>query len=492
MVDHSVGLGDIVGSKYRVERVLGAGGMGMVLAARHLVLGHLVAVKVMRPQTLRRERATDRFLREAQAAARLTSQHVARVLDVGQLDSGAPYMVMEHLRGSDLAAILVRRGPLPIEEAVEYVLQACEAIAEAHAVRIAHRDIKPANLFLTENPDGSPCVKVLDFGIAKMTGPSQPSTSSRIVSIGYAAPEQILPEQHADHRADIWALGVTLYELIAGQKPFKRDSFDLFVRSIMRQQPSPLRKLRTDVPDGLEAAILKCLQKQPDERFQSVADLARALVTFAPVRAAAYAGRVAALLDSQTAPAPSSGDCSSTDRASVGAQSLEENPARDASAMAGTTERAPLAVATAPLPTARIEVKPKGSVRPAQSSHTRRIPVALVLLVVLVAVGTPAGILLAARVPRSISAPARAQSPAISVEPQTPARPTPMPLAPVSASTEISVAPAGSASATPHASLGPGSIRPSKPPERGPTKFLPTGTAQPSASQLPVFYGNRQ
>lgn len=490
MVDHSVGLGDIVGSKYRVERVLGAGGMGMVLAARHIVLGHLVAVKVMRPQTLRRERATDRFLREAQAAARLTSQHVARVLDFGQLESGAPYMVMEHLRGSDLAAVLERRGPLPVEEAVEYVLQACEAIGEAHAARIAHRDIKPANLFLTENPDGSPCVKVLDFGIAKMTGPSQPSTSSRIVSIGYAAPEQILPGKHADHRADIWALGVTLYELIAGQKPFRRDSLDVFMRGIMRQRPPSLRTLRIDVPDALETTILTCLRKKPEERFQSVAELARALVAFAPVRAAAYAGRVAALLDGQTEPSPSTGQGDSDDRPGPSSQAPVMKPAVEGATMVGFTQRSPLATGTAALPTIRVEIMPPA--RSAQSSRTRKIRIPLVVLVVVIAIGAPVGILMAARAPGAISAPDRVPRPAITVELPAPAQPIPMATAALPASTEIGVSPTSSVAAKSQTSVGPASVRSARPSERGQTKSLPVKSTQPTASPLPIFYGDRQ
>src|SRR6478752_489071 len=159
--------GEVLAGKYRIERVLGQGGMGIVVAATHLQLGERVALKFLLPEALSNPLAVERFAREARAAVKIKSEHVARVSDVGTLENGAPYMVMEYLDGSDLAAWLTQRGRLPVEQAVEFVLQASEAIAEAHSLGIVHRDLKPANLFVTRRPDGALSVKVLDFGISK-------------------------------------------------------------------------------------------------------------------------------------------------------------------------------------------------------------------------------------------------------------------------------------------------------------------------------------
>ena len=159
--------GDVIAGKFRVERILGEGGMGYVVSARHLQLGQMVALKFMRDEICTPDYKS-RFLREARNTVRLKSKHVSRVLDVGALDGGAPYMVMEYLEGTDLSDLLHKRGPIPAHEACEYILQACEAIAEAHGHNIVHRDLKPANLFLTKGQSGEPIVKVLDFGVSKV------------------------------------------------------------------------------------------------------------------------------------------------------------------------------------------------------------------------------------------------------------------------------------------------------------------------------------
>ncbi|MFS8068038.1 MAG: serine/threonine-protein kinase, partial [Byssovorax sp.] len=208
--------GELIAGKYRVDRVLGAGGMGTVFAATHVVLGQRVAIKRMHPERIGRHNAGPRFLREARAAARLRSQHVARVIDVGVLEDGAPFIVMEHLDGEDLAALVDRRGALPVAEAVEYVLQAAEAIAEAHAAGIVHRDLKPENLFLSFDLAGAPCIKVLDFGISKLLGDELALTRAA-VAVGtplYMSPEQMVSSRDVDSRTDLWSLGVVLYELV--------------------------------------------------------------------------------------------------------------------------------------------------------------------------------------------------------------------------------------------------------------------------------------
>jgi len=281
--------GDILAGKYRVERILGSGGMGVVVAATHLKLGTHVAIKFLLPSQSEETEAVDRFLREARNAARIESEHVARVTDVATLESGAPYLVMELLRGTDLAA-LVKKGPVPIDAAVEYVLQACEAIAEAHAMGIVHRDLKPSNLFLTQRPDGTPLVKVLDFGISKALETARPSLipgsvtepNSSFGSPLYMSPEQIKSSGDVDHRTDIWALGVVLHELIAGGPPFKKSTLSALYISITLDPAPPLRSLRPETPESLEATVLRCLEKDVAQRVQSVVELARELANVAP------------------------------------------------------------------------------------------------------------------------------------------------------------------------------------------------------------------
>jgi serine/threonine-protein kinase len=220
--------GEVIATKYRVERVLGAGGMGVVVAAHHLQLETRVAIKFLLPGTLKDADAVARFAREARAAAKITNEHVARVFDVGALETGAPYIVMEFLDGVDLATRLRSQGPLDIEEAVEFLLQICEALAEAHALGIVHRDLKPANLFCFRRPDGLPWIKILDFGISKTLhteGFSAQAAFTQSAAImgspRYMSPEQMQSARNVDARSDIWALGIVLYELLAGRPPFK-------------------------------------------------------------------------------------------------------------------------------------------------------------------------------------------------------------------------------------------------------------------------------
>lgn len=296
-----VAIGEVLAGKYRIDRVLGQGGMGVVVAATHVHLRQQVAIKFLLKGA--RGEVVARFLREARAAARLKSEHVARVLDVGELPNGSPYMVMEYLEGSDLEGVLAQRGPLPVEEAVLHVLQACEAIAEAHAAGIVHRDLKPANLFLTRMPDGSGSVKVLDFGISKDTteDPSEQSasltrTTAVLGSPSYMAPEQMRSTRDADARADIWSIGVILYELLTGAVPFVAESFVELALKVISEDPPAPRSYRPDLPPALEAAILRCIRKEPHERFANVAELAAAIAPFGPPAAAGYAERIARVL----------------------------------------------------------------------------------------------------------------------------------------------------------------------------------------------------
>lgn len=283
--------GEVLAGKYRVDRVLGAGGMGVVVAATHIELGQRVAIKFLRSAALNVPGSRERFTREARAAATLQSDHVARVVDVGSLDDGAPYMIMEFLDGCDLGQLLARQGPLRIDEAVGFVIQACDAVSEAHAVGIIHRDLKPGNLFLTRKPNGTPHIKVLDFGISKSTNVggedfSLTKTSDVIGSPIYMAPEQIRSARDVDQRTDIWALGVILYELLTGQVPFPAQNVPQLCALVLEKEPRPIAELRPDIPFELAAIIKRCLAKSPDDRFSSIGELMRALFAFGPAPAA--------------------------------------------------------------------------------------------------------------------------------------------------------------------------------------------------------------
>jgi serine/threonine-protein kinase len=283
--------GQVLAGKYAVEQVLGMGGMGVVVAARHVQLGTRVALKFLRPEACANPTTATRFLREARAAANLQGEHVVRVTDVGTLDSGAPYMVMELLHGGDLATALAARGPLPIDQAALHVIEACLAVAEAHALGIVHRDIKPANLFLAQRADGSSCLKVLDFGVSKTPSNLHEGSDSAGVATGtgaalgtpyYMSPEQIRSARDVDGRTDVWALGVVLYELLTGRRPFEAQTLPAVFVAITNDAPVTPRSHRPDLPVELERVVLACLEKVPAHRVPTVAELAHRLAPFAP------------------------------------------------------------------------------------------------------------------------------------------------------------------------------------------------------------------
>jgi serine/threonine protein kinase len=270
--------GSVIGGKYRVERQLAEGGIGVVVLARHLQLGHQVAIKYLQAKVLTNSLLVTRFMREAQLAASIHSDHVVRVFDVGTLDDGGPYMVMEFLDGEDLGAV-VARGPLAQQDAIDYVMQACDAIAEAHGLGIVHRDIKPENLFLARRGSGTPIIKIVDFGISKSTMnrdtgkrlPRMTEDGDRFGTPMYMSPEQLASSTNVDARADIWALGVVLFELLTARIPFDGESVPQIAASILT---APAKLLRTYCPGAsseLEAAVSKCLEKTPDLRFRNVA-----------------------------------------------------------------------------------------------------------------------------------------------------------------------------------------------------------------------------
>jgi eukaryotic-like serine/threonine-protein kinase len=302
--------GDVIAGKYRVEKVLGTGGMGVVVAARHIQLEERVALKFLLPEALGDQEAVARFIREARAAVRIKSEYIARVTDVGTLENNAPYIVMEYLDGADLAAWLRRRGPLPVQLAVDFVLQACIAVAEAHGLGIVHRDLKPANLFCIQRADGQLSIKVLDFGISKITTPGAPGhdmtrTSALMGSPLYMSPEQMQRSKGVDVRTDIWSLGVILFELVTGRPPFNAEAVTELAIKVANEPAPPLRAFVADAPAILERAVAKCLEKDRARRFQTVGELAVALKDLGSRGARISVDRVLGTLR-KTAPSPAS------------------------------------------------------------------------------------------------------------------------------------------------------------------------------------------
>jgi eukaryotic-like serine/threonine-protein kinase len=290
--------GDTVAGKFLVTEYIAVGGMGIVYGATHLELETPVALKFVRPEFAAEEDLVLRFLNEARSAAQLKSEHVARVMDCGRLPSGIPYLVMERLEGSDLATTLRRIGPLPIEVATDYVLQACQALDEAHAALIVHRDIKPENLFLTRRPDGSPLIKILDFGISKQLRHSTEQRALTLAGQGslgspsYMSPEQMKTPHDVDARSDIWSIGIVLYELLTGTAPFEAQTVAQTCARVLTMPMPSLRQVRPDVPPQLEAIVSRCLEKERTLRFASIQELVLALQPFSSTAADAPTLRV--------------------------------------------------------------------------------------------------------------------------------------------------------------------------------------------------------
>ncbi|MGO9838899.1 MAG: protein kinase domain-containing protein [Polyangiaceae bacterium] len=288
--------GDLIEGKYRVEKILGEGGMGVVLAAHHELLDQRVAVKVL---TATDEKAISRFSFEARSTARLKSEHVARVMDVGALPGGAPFMVMEYLEGCDLEELLHLNGPMQVEEAVGYVLQALEGLSQAHGLGIVHRDLKPANLFLAVHPSGVNIIKIVDFGISKSivsrrSGKTGVLTAehSTVGSPAYMAPEQIRASKDVDPRADLWSLGVVLYELLSGEPPFPGESVGAIFAAVLEKEAPRLRNRLTAIPEGLSDAVARCMERDREKRYPDALELAKALASFGPPDAGARVTRI--------------------------------------------------------------------------------------------------------------------------------------------------------------------------------------------------------
>ncbi len=289
--------GTILLGKYRIDEVIGTGGMGRVVRASHLYLQQSVAIKILLPQMAESPSTVARFLREAQATVRLKSEHIARVIDVGTMPDGLPFMVMEHLEGNDLNQILRHHGPQLPEIVCDLMLQACEGMAEAHAMGIVHRDIKPSNYYITRRPDGSMLLKILDFGISKTPVGYEELTGTQTVigTPSYMSPEQMKSGKQADARSDIWSMGVVMYQLLQGRPPFSGESYAELVLKVGTEPPAPLD---VQLPAGLGEVILRCLEKDPRNRLQNVGELARMLAPFAtdPNVAAAAAARTTRIL----------------------------------------------------------------------------------------------------------------------------------------------------------------------------------------------------
>jgi serine/threonine protein kinase len=294
-------VGDTLAGKYRLDRLIGSGATSVVFAAWHLERGALVAIKGLLPHVLEDETARGRFFREAEAAASIDSEHVARVYELGFSEDRVPFLAMEYLEGEDLAQLLAKYGPPPLQQAIEIAIQVCEALAHGHARGIVHRDLKPANLFCTRGVEGAPHVKLLDFGASRLLAPLGPDTDSAPLSragvpIGsplYMAPEQIHATDAVDTRADIWALGVILYELLTGRTPFMGNEVGDLMMKIMMSSPVPPSQLQPGLPARLEQVVLRCLEKEPLLRFRNVGEVAIALAEFAPRRSQPCVDRIA-------------------------------------------------------------------------------------------------------------------------------------------------------------------------------------------------------
>jgi serine/threonine-protein kinase len=275
-----IAVGTVIADKYRVENVLGEGGMGVVVRATHLVLQQAVAIKFLRRGEGVDPDAVKQFVGEAQAAARVQGDHVVRIYDVALLDDGTPYIVMEHLDGMSLANILADRGALSVHEAVDYASQVSQALVKTHAAGIVHGDLKPENIYVTGGGDTPRRIKLLDFGVSRILNGGGARPAGVVVGTpAYMAPEQFRAE--AEPRSDLWAVGILLYEMLSGLPPFRADNFEAARELVASTRHAPLARL--DVAPGLNEIIARCLEKKPGARYPSARELAAALEEHLPV-----------------------------------------------------------------------------------------------------------------------------------------------------------------------------------------------------------------
>ncbi len=296
--------GTVIADKYRVEQMLGRGGMGVVVEATHLELGTRVAIKLLLPELVKSEEAAARFRREGRALFKLNNPHVCRVMDVGTTEGGSPFMVMELLEGEDLAEVLGRGQTFAVTDAVHIILQASQGLAEAHANGVVHRDLKPENLYLTVDATGESCVKILDFGLSKIqSGPLDTTRSRKLTADAqvmgtphYMAPEQWMSSKDVGAGADQWSLATILFELISGQPPFPGPQFATICSQVLNAPTPSLAKRRADVPKGLDAVLRKAMEKDPGSRYENVGAFAVALSAFGPDGSAMQAERTLSML----------------------------------------------------------------------------------------------------------------------------------------------------------------------------------------------------
>jgi serine/threonine-protein kinase len=313
--------GEVLDGKYRIERLLGEGGMGAVAKATHLLRRAPVALKFMSPAVMAVGGAIERFVNEGVAASQIDSDHVVKVFDVGRMPNGAPYLVMEFLEGCDLSQLMAREGrAIEPRRAVHLTLQVLRALQTAHAAGIVHRDMKPSNCFVIEK-DGEPdFVKLVDFGISKVRtedsegrSPQLTRTNSALGTPLYMSPEQARSPRDVDHRTDLYSVGAILYEMLSTRTPYTAESgeFTEILFKIFTTDPEPLRALRPDLPDALCAVVHRALARDPNARFATAQDMADALAPFADDRSAqvltrlrgARGSRLPSLHSSQPAPA---------------------------------------------------------------------------------------------------------------------------------------------------------------------------------------------
>lgn len=305
-------VGSVLAGKYRVERVVAVTGSVVAVNALHVDLGQHVTLKYLLPEASRRPEAVTRFLRSARRAAQLQTEHTARVLDVGRFRSGMPFLVMEDLEGWPLEEVLRVRGALPVQEAVEYVIQACEAVAEAHGLGLVHRALNAKNLMLTRRADDSPLVKVLSFGTSEVQEPNLlgdglaelRGEDAFLSALPFLSPEQIRGAEDVDERADVWGMGAVLHALLAGAPPFRARTALGLLAAISADSPTPLTAIREDIAPELEATVLRCLDKNMDARFAHMGELALALRPFAPGDALRSIDRISRMSGVGTVPPP--------------------------------------------------------------------------------------------------------------------------------------------------------------------------------------------
>jgi serine/threonine protein kinase len=381
-------IGSVVDGKYRIESVLGRGAMGVVAECQHIELCERVALKfLLASGNTGHEDLGVRFLREAQMSARLKNEHIARVVDVGVWEGSVPYMVMEYLEGQDLRVTIRSHGRLPPDRAIDYAVQACEGVAEAHARGIVHRDLKPSNLFVTRRADGSDLIKILDFGISKWNLPEHEigeGTETGIIlgSPKYMSPEQIFASSKVDARSDVWSLGAIVYEMLVGRPPFDMATFAQTCAELStdRQPPSICAQVQ-EVSPALEAAIFRCFERSVEKRTQTVADFAGELLQAVE---SPFAEIVRARIEATLASRSSSGALQRPESASR----IVVGPFAGIGAPSSATGRATRSDATlgsASVGSASLQVLLDGAAVPVRSNKKRTLVVVVAFGILLVA-----------------------------------------------------------------------------------------------------------